>query len=70
MTHALNPKSPRDRYELMLRGYKVETLKSMLVSYVSDIDLESRLPGTPQEAINGLAKQLADLKFINNNHHH
>lgn len=30
MTHSLNPKSSRDRYELMLRGYKVETLKSML----------------------------------------
>ena len=56
--HTLNPKSPRDRYELMLRGYKVETLKSML-----NIDPESRLPGTPQEVINCLAKQLADLKF-------
>ncbi|CAI1596637.1 Uncharacterised protein [Serratia marcescens] len=61
MTHALNPaKSPRDRYELMLRGYKVETLKSML-----GLDLESRLPGTPQEVVNGLAKQVADRKFIN-----
>lgn len=56
--HTLNPKSPRDRYELMLRGYKVETLKRM-----ANIDPESRLPGTPQEVINGLAKQLADLKF-------
>lgn len=56
--HTLNPKSPRDRYELMLRGYKVETLKSML-----NIDPASRLPGTSQEVINGLAKQLADLKF-------
>ncbi|CVE84523.1 Uncharacterised protein [Serratia marcescens] len=64
--HTLNPKSPRDRYELMLRGYKVETLKSMLVSCSpahSGLDLESRLPGTPQEVVNGLAKQLADLKF-------
>ncbi|BEL75885.1 Uncharacterised protein [Serratia marcescens] len=58
MTHSLNPKSSRDRYELMLRGYKVETLKSML-----GLDPESRLPGTPQEVINGLAKQLADRKF-------
>lgn len=57
--HTLNPaKSPRDRYELMLRGYKVETLKSML-----NIDPEEYLPGTPQEVINGLAKQLTDLKF-------
>lgn len=58
--HTLNPKSPRDRYELMLRGYKVETLKSML-----NLDPEFRLPGTPQEVINGLAKQVADRKFIN-----
>ena len=58
MTHSLNPKSSRDRYELMLRGYKVETLKSMLGLYP-----ESRLPVTPQEVINVLAKQLADRKF-------
>ncbi|WP_420283211.1 hypothetical protein [Serratia liquefaciens] len=56
----LTATTPRGRYELMLRGYRLEALKHM-----AGIDPEHRLPGTTQEVINGLAKQLADLKFNN-----